>query len=137
MTFLLDTNLVSELRKPSADERVIAWATGLAKSEAFLSVVTIREIEAGVLLVERRDGPQGQRLRAWLEEAVILGYAGRILPIDLAVARRAAHLHVPDPRPERDALIAATALIHGLTVATRNVADFEPTGVDTVNPWLG
>lgn len=133
--FLLDTNLVSELRRPSADQRVVAWAAALPLRDAFLSVVTIREIEAGVLLVERRDREQGALLRTWLEESVLLGYAGRIVPVDLAVARRAAALHVPDPRPERDALIAATALVHGLTVATRNVADFEPMGVDVVDPW--
>jgi predicted nucleic acid-binding protein len=135
VSFLLDTNLVSELRKPSADERVAAWAAALPKREAFLSVVTIREIEAGVLLVERRDQTQGALLRSWFEESVLLGYADRILAVDLDVARRAAVLHVPDPRPERDALIAATALAHGLTIATRNVADFEPMGVDIVNPW--
>ena len=137
MTFLLDTNLVSELRKPSGDERVVAWASVLPRSGAFLSVVTIREIEAGVLLAERRDERQGAHLRAWFEESVLEGYADRILPVDLAVARRAAALHVPDPRPERDALIAATALTHGLTVATRNVSGFQPMGVDLVNPWTG
>lgn len=135
MTFLLDTNLVSELRKPNADAAVVAWAAGLSKQEAFLSVVTIREIEAGVLRVERRDPAQGAVLRAWLEEQVLEGYADRILPIDLPTARRAAALHIPDPRPERDALIAATALVRGLTVATRTVGDFEPMGVALVNPW--
>ena len=135
MTFLLDTNVVSELRKKSADDRVVTWANSLRKREAFLSVVTIREIEAGVLLVHRRDPTQGALLRSWLEEKILVGYADRILPVDLAVARRAAALHVPDPRPERDALLAATALVHGLTVATRNVADFEPMGVAVINPW--
>lgn len=135
MTFLLDTDVVSELRKPAAEERVVAWAAALPKRVAFLSVVTIREIEAGVLLVERRDAKQGALLRTWLEESVLLGYADRILSVDLAVARRAAALHVADPRPERDALIGATALAHGLTVATRNVADFEPMGVGVVDPW--
>lgn len=135
MSVLLDTNVVSELRKASADERVVAWATALPRTAAFLSVVTIRELEAGVLLVERRDQAQGSLLRTWLEEVVLTGYADRILPVDLAVARRAARLHVPDPRPERDALIAATALVRGLTVATRNVADFEPLGVAVVDPW--
>lgn len=135
MTFLLDTNVVSELRKLGADARVARWAERLDKREAFLSVVTVREIEAGVILVERRDGRQGALLRAWLEEKVLVEYADRLLSVDLPVARRAATLHVPDPRPERDALIAATALVHGLTVATRNVGDFEPMGVGLVNPW--
>jgi len=135
MSFLLDTNVVSELRKPRADERVVAWASALPTRDAFVSVVTIREIEAGVLLVERRDREQGAALRTWFARSVLAGYADRILPIDLAVARRAAALHVPDPRPERDALIAATALVHGLTVATRNVADFQPMAVDLIDPW--
>ena len=135
MSYLLDTNVVSELRKRTADAHVARWADGIPKREAFLSVVTIREIEAGVLLVERRDERQGRLLRRWLETDVIAGYAARILPVDLPVARRAAALHVPDPRPERDALIAATALVHGLTVATRNQSDFAPMQVTVVNPW--
>ncbi len=135
MSFLLDTNVVSELRRPAADPRVVEWAGSLARKDAFISVVTVREIEAGVMLLERRDRSQGALLRAWLEEKVIGGYADRILPVDLEVARRAAALHVPDPRPERDALIAATALVSGLTIATRNVTDFEPTGASLVNPW--
>lgn len=135
MSLLLDTNIVSELRKQHPAESVAAWAEGIRHQDAFLSVVTIREIEAGVLMVERRDEAQGAALRSWLEKNLLEGYAGRILPVDLAVARRAAALHVPDPRPERDALIAATALVHSMTVATRNVSDFDPLGVDIVNPW--
>ncbi len=135
MSFLLDTNLVSELRKPRADARVVAWSERLSRKEAFLSVVTVREIEAGVLLAERRDAQAGAHLRGWFEESILIGYADRLLPVDLAVARRAATLHVPDPRPERDALIAATALVAGLTVATRNISDFEPMGVDVFDPW--
>lgn len=134
MSFLLDTNVVSELRKRSADPRVAAWAESLNKREAFLSVVTIREIEAGVLLIERRDPAQGATLRSWLEN-VLVEYSERILPIDLSIARCAAGLHVPDPRPERDALIAATALTRRLTVATRNISDFEPMNVPVHNPW--
>ncbi|MFN8097935.1 MAG: type II toxin-antitoxin system VapC family toxin [Dermatophilaceae bacterium] len=135
MTLLLDTNVVSELRKPRPDPNLAAWAETITKRDAFISVVTIREIEAGVLLVERRDADQGRLLRAWLEERVLLEYADRLLDVDLAVARRAAALHVPDPRPERDALIAATALTHGLTVVTRNTSDFAPMGVAILNPW--
>jgi predicted nucleic acid-binding protein len=74
-------------------------------------------------------------LRAWLESGVLAGFAGRILPVDIEIARRAAHLHVPDPRPERDAYIAATADIHGMTVVTRHLADFIPTGIATLSPW--
>lgn len=135
MSLLLDTNVVSELRKPRANPNVTQWAETVGKREAFLSVITIREIEAGVMLVERRDSAQGQLLRAWLEEQVLVEYADRLLDVDLAVARRAAAVHVPNPRPERDALIAATALTHGLAVVTRNASDFEPMGVATVDPW--
>ena len=101
----------------------------------FLSVITILELETGVLLVERRDPPKGAMLRAWLDGHVLPAFAGRVLAIDTAVAQRCASLHVPDPRAERDTLIAATALVHGKTVVTRNVADFEPTGVPILNPW--
>jgi predicted nucleic acid-binding protein len=95
----------------------------------------IQELEIGVLLAERRDRAQGALLRSWLDDHVLPVFADRILPVDTAVARRSASLHVPDPRPIRDGLIAATALVHGMVVATRNVADFEPTGVWTLDPW--
>lgn len=137
--YLLDTNVVSELRKAragKADRNVTDWAAPLPLAQLFVSVVTIHELEIGVLLAERRDPRQGRLLRAWLNERVVAGFEGRILPVDVAIARRSARIHVPDPRPFRDGLIAATALVHGLTVATRNVKDFEPTGVRLVNPWL-
>lgn len=104
---------------------------------AAISVITVQELERGVRLVERRDPAQGARLRRWLENDVLEPAGDRILPIDVAVARRCAALHVPDLRPERDALIAATALEHGLVVVTRNTADFLPMGVAVLNPWLG
>lgn len=100
-----------------------------------ISVVTVLELERGILLMERRNAEQGAVLRRWLEGDVLPAFEGRVLPIDAQVARRSAVLHVPDPRPERDALIAATALTHGLTVVTRNVGDFEPTGATLLNPW--
>ncbi|MBY0448091.1 MAG: type II toxin-antitoxin system VapC family toxin, partial [Hyphomonadaceae bacterium] len=128
--FLLDTNVVSELRRPArAGPHVRAWADNTPAELYALSVVTVQELERGTLLMERRDAAQGAILRRWLEEAVLAKLASRILPIEVAVARRCAQLHVPNPRPERDALIAATALVYGLTVVTRNVADFEPMGV--------
>lgn len=134
--FLLDTNVVSELRRPDkADRNVVAWANAAPVANFFLSVISILEIELGARLIERRDAAQGAVLRAWIGDQVLTRFEGRILAIDTAVAQRCAQLHVPNPRAERDALIAATALVHGLTVVTRNVEDFEPTGVPLLNPW--
>ncbi|MHB8392803.1 MAG: PIN domain-containing protein [Acidobacteriaceae bacterium] len=136
--FVLDTNVVSELRKSKAgkaDKNVTAWATSVSPGSLFLSAITILELETGALLVEHHDSAQGARLRAWLDGHVLPAFAGRVLPIDTAVAQRCARLHVSDPRADRDALIAATALVHGMTVVTRNVTDFEPTGVPILNPW--
>ena len=137
MTYLLDTNVVSELRKGrSANAAVRAWAEGISADHFWLSVICLLELETGVLRMERRDASQGALLRQWLEQGVVAHFAGRMLDVNVAVARRCASLHVPDPRPERDALVAATALTHGLTVVTRNTADFEPMGVALLNPWL-
>lgn len=136
--FVLDTNVVSELRKVrlgKADANVAAWSESVDASELFVSAITIMELELGVLALERKDTAQGAVLRAWLGQQVLPEFEGRTLPVDTAVAQRCARLHVPDRRGERDALIAATALVHGMSVVTRNVADFEPTGVKTVNPW--
>jgi predicted nucleic acid-binding protein len=136
--YLLDTNVVSELRKirlGKADIHVADWADSLDASDMFLSVITLQELEIGVLLAELRDPARGAVFRAWLNDHVIPAFTGRILSVDSAVALRSARLHVPDPRPVRDGLIAATALVHGMTVVTRNVTDFEPTGVPTLNPW--
>lgn len=136
--YLLDTNVISEIRKAragKANRHVAAWAAALQVTDLFVSVVTIQELEVSVLLAERRDPPQGALLRAWLDVHVLSAFEDRILPIDTPIARRSARLHVPDTRPVRDALIAATALVHGMKVVTRNVADFEPTGVEIVNPW--
>ncbi|RRW40392.1 type II toxin-antitoxin system VapC family toxin [Pseudomonas luteola] len=136
--FLLDTNVVSELRKAKlgkANVQVVSWAKSVQAGELYLSSISVLEIEQGVLQYERRDPIQGAVLRSWLEQHVLPGFAGRILPVDTAVAIRCARLHVPDPRSERDALIAASALVHGMTVVTRNVKDFEPTGVPILDPW--
>lgn len=138
MRYLLDTNVVSELRKirlGKADRYVAQWADSVDASDLYLSVITVQELEIGVLLAERRDPPQGAVFRAWLNLHVLPAFADRILSVDTAVVQRSARLHVPDPQPVRDGLIAATALVHGLTVVTRNVADFEPTGVAVLNPW--
>ena len=135
---LLDTNVVSELRKAGTrriDARVARWAAAADAGAFYLSVITLLELETGVRLVERRDGRQGAVLRSWLDEKVRPAFAGRLLPVDEAVALRCAALHVPDPRPERDALIAATALVHGMTLVTRNVSDFQPMSVPLFDPW--
>jgi predicted nucleic acid-binding protein len=136
--FLLDTNVVSELRKARAgraDKNVVAWAAGASAASMFVSVITVQELEIGVLLAERRDPHKGAILRRWLQEQVLPAFGERMIAVDTAVARRSATLHVPDPRPVRDSLIAATALVHGLSVVTRNVADFAPSGVEVIDPW--
>ncbi|MDO9144468.1 type II toxin-antitoxin system VapC family toxin [Rhodoferax sp.] len=138
MMYLLDTNVVSELRKVrsgKADAGVASWADNVDTADLYLSVISVQELEIGVLLSERRDPSQGVVLRAWLSGHVLPAFSGRILSVDAAVAQCSARLHVPDPRPVRDGLIAATALVYGMTVVTRNVADFEPTGVKILNPW--
>lgn len=133
---LLDTNVVSELRKDRrAEPNVVAWVGAQPNESLFLSAVTVLELEVGVRRLEGRDPRQAERFRSWLDAKVLPAFAGRVLPIDLQVALRCAPLHVPDPRPERDAMIAATALVHGLTLATRNTPDFAATDVRLLNPW--
>lgn len=136
--YLLDTNVISELRKvksPNVNPNVLAWAKSVPSETWFLSSITILELEIGVLQKELRDPTQGSVLRSWLDGQVLAAFTGRILPVDTEVAQRCAKLHVPNPRSDHDALIAATALVHEMTVVTRNVADFSPTGVATTNPW--
>lgn len=136
--YILDTNVISELRKGSKAQRSVrTWAQALPAANLYLSVVSILELEIGILLVERRDRKQGGILRAWIDGHVLPSFSGRILTIDTLVAQRCAALHVPNPRSDRDALIAATALVYGMTVVTRNVSHFQATGVAVVNPWQG
>ncbi|MDR2155284.1 MAG: type II toxin-antitoxin system VapC family toxin [Burkholderiaceae bacterium] len=190
--FLLDTNVIAELRKAGdgkADAGVTAWLAGRDASSFYISAITLMEIEWGILLLARRDARQAARLRAWMDTRVVPEFAERTLPVDRAVALRCAGLHVPDPRIEgvnksgaseqvagtcpikaqsaaiprgissicnderarfggmsgrggfvhtlleRDAWIAATALVHGMAVVTRNVVDFAPTGVEVIDLW--
>ena len=136
--YLLDTNVISELRKAAsgkADKNVVDWANSVSATRLFLSVITVLELETGILLVERRDPTQGAVLRSWLNAHVLPTFSDRTLVVDTAVAQRCAKLHVPDPRSDRDALIAATAIVHDMTIVTRNVDDFSPANVNIVNPW--
>ena len=143
MMYLLDTNVLSESRKASRkrtgatklDPNVQKWFASVDASSLYLSAISILELEIGCLLVERRDAAQGSVLRRWLRDRVLPAFADRILPVDVAVAQRCAALHVPNPLEDRDSLIAATALVHGMTVVTRNTAHFQRTGVALLNPW--
>lgn len=136
--FLLDTNVISELRKAGdgkANANVVAWLSSVDATTFYLSAVTLMELELGILRIERRDTTQGAKLRTWMDSHILPEFSERTLPVDTAVALRCARLHVPDPRSDRDAWIAATALVHGMTVVTRDIADFEPTGASLLNPW--
>jgi toxin FitB len=136
--FLLDTNVVSEMRKivpGRADRNVASWVGRQHSAKLYVSVMTVYELEIGVRRIDRRDPRQGAVLLEWLDRHVLQAFDGRILPVDTTIALRSAQLHVPDPFPIGDGLIAATALVHGMTVVTRNVADFVATGVPVFNPW--
>ncbi|WP_150294354.1 type II toxin-antitoxin system VapC family toxin [Sphingobium estronivorans] len=133
---LLDTNVVSIFRRiDKAPQQILDWAASVDAEEFYLSVITILEIEQGILMKERHDKMQAELYRDWLNNDILVRFEDRILPVDLAVARRCARLHVPDRKSERDALIAATALVHGMTVVTRNEIDFKATGVPLIDPW--
>jgi len=137
--FLLDTNVVSEALRPRPNARVVAWLRA-HEERAWLSVVTIGELEAGIRAAP--DAHRAEGLRAWLDDVLIPQFAYRLLPVDLDVARRwgettASARAAGTPVGAVDALIGATAARHGLAVATRNVRDFEPLGVEVVDPWAG
>lgn len=136
MRWLLDTVTISEGRRRRRDPGLLSWLAEVNPLLTSISVVTVLEIERGVLLAERSDAQQAAVLRSWLSDSVLSEFDGRVLPFDLASAQICASLHVPNPRPKYDAMIAATALVHGLTVVTRNVKDFEPMGVKVFNPWV-
>jgi toxin FitB len=137
--FLLDTNVVAELRKAragKANRGVSEWAAGIPAALMFISVISLHELEHGVLLAERKDPEKGAVLRAWLDDSVVPAFTDRILPVDTETALRSAALHVPNPAPFRDALIGATALVYGMTVVTRNSRDFDPfDSLAVLNPW--
>lgn len=134
--YLLDTNVVSELRRPArANPGLVTWASDVMPADLFISAITLFEIERGAGLVARKDPAHGAALRGWIDGHILVVFRGRILPVDADVAQRCATLHIPTPRPDRDSMIAATALVHRLTVVTRNTKDFEPMGVALLNPW--
>ena len=137
--YVLDTNIVSEIRKiktGKADPGVAEWTRRTPTGLTYISAITIQELEHGVLLAERRDPTAGSTLRNWLDNDVHAAFEQRILPIDATVARLAAALHVPNPAPANDALIAATALANGMAVVTRNSKDFERfDSLQVLNPW--
>lgn len=135
MTHLLDTNVLSELRRRSGDPRVKRWVAAQRSVDLYISVITVMEIELGVMQLRRRDPRQAETLNTWFEQSVLTGFSGRVVPLDLEAARRVPPLHVPDVAPERDAMIAGIAQARGFTVVTRNVRDFARTGVVVVNPW--
>lgn len=137
--YLLDTNVVSETRRlgdGKADQNVTRWLSKQNPETLFVSVITVMELEIGVQRMERRDASQGGLLRRWFSDRVLPAFWGRILPIDLETSLACARLHVPDPRSERDALIAATALVRSFSVVTRNIADFRETKVRVIDPWM-
>jgi hypothetical protein len=137
MTFLIATNVLAELRKgPRARETVRAWFEALDDDAIRLSVLTIGEIRRGADSVRRRDAAAGRSLDRWLGR-LVADYTDRIVPVDLAVAEEWGRLNVPDPLPVIDGLLVATAKVHGLTLATRNVKDVARTGIRLVNPFEG
>ncbi|MEM7621388.1 MAG: type II toxin-antitoxin system VapC family toxin [Pseudomonadota bacterium] len=136
--YLLDTNVISELRKTEAqgvDKNLLAWAKSVSPDKLFLSVITILELEKGILLVERRDKQKGEILRKWMTRHVLPTFSDKIISVDLSVALKCATLHVPDPRPDRDAIIMATALVHNMIIVTRNIKDFRGLEIEVINPW--
>ena len=133
MSFLLDTNAISEIRR-GRDPNVQAWAASVADSELHLSVLTLGEIRNGIERLRVRDAPQADTFAAWLTE-LQTRFASRILPVDTPIAQEWGRLNARTPRNTVDSLIAATALVHGLTVVTRNTADFEGCQVQLLNPW--
>jgi hypothetical protein len=141
--FLLDTNVISEMRKasrtktysPKMDDRVASWVESVPAVQLYLSVVSILELERGFHLLQQRDPEQAAMIRSWVRNSVVPGFGDRILAVDLEIAQRCAALQTPNPIEFRDSLIAATAIVRGMTVVTRNVAHFEGSGVSILNPW--
>jgi toxin FitB len=134
---LLDTNVLSELRKASrCNPAVVAWQREQPLEEQFVSAITLLELKLGIELAGRRNPDFSARLEIWYDTKIKRVFRDRTLPVDTTVAETCARMHAIRPRPYRDALIAATAVVHGLTVITRNTDDFSETGAKVFNPWL-
>jgi len=134
--YVLDTDVMSHLRRVGkVHPHVAAWAAATPTALFFISSITIYEIELEALAMERKAAAQGRIMRAWIDKQIRPDFEGRILSLDTEVAQRCAQLHFPHPRPLRDSFIAATALVHAMTVVTRNVEGFKPMGVEVLNPW--
>jgi len=133
--YLLDTNVISEARKATGDAMVKAWLGRQVVADVAISVITVLEIDIGIRRLRRRDPVGAEAVQRWFDDRVLSGFRGRILSLDVPCTLEVAPLHVPDPAPEHDAIIAGTALAHGLTVVTRNTSDFQRTGVPLLNPW--
>jgi predicted nucleic acid-binding protein len=137
--YVLDTNVISELRKVAmrrGDPNVSIWAQNVLAEDQYLAAISLQELELGTLMAERKDPRKGAVLRAWMTRQVLGHFRDRILPLDSSIALRSAQLHAQRTRSFIDALIAATAYIHGFSIVTRNVRHFEGTGVNVINPWL-
>jgi toxin FitB len=136
--FLLDTNVISESRKLGTsriDKHAALWFAETDAETTFISVMTVFELERGVRQMERRDAAQGAVLRRWLNDQVMATYENRTLPLTRSVGLICAGLHIPDPKSERDAWIAATAIDADLTLVSRNVDDFANMGIRVINPF--
>ncbi|MBA3519812.1 MAG: type II toxin-antitoxin system VapC family toxin [Rhizobiales bacterium] len=134
--FLLDTDVLSASRRPEkAGQGLETWVANTNPRDMFLSAVSILEIKIGALRLSRRDQRRGAALDEWIRDRVLTKFEGRIIPFDALTALRCAPFHVPNTPPERDAMIAATALQHRFTIVTRNVRDFQRMGVPYLNPW--
>ncbi|NUT52470.1 MAG: type II toxin-antitoxin system VapC family toxin [Saccharothrix sp.] len=134
MSFLLDTNVVSEIRKKAPNPGVSTWFASVPASELFLSVMVVGEIRQGVERLARRDRAQAEAVERWLGQLVDV-YGDRIAPVTSEIAEMWGRLNVPDPLPVVDGLLAATALVHGWTLVTRNVHDVKSTGARVLNPF--
>lgn len=136
MSFLLDTNVVSEIRKQTPDAGVASWFASVPADRLFLSVLAVGEIRHGIERLGRRDPAQAEIFERWLSQ-LVGGYGDRLIPVTERIAQAWGRLNYPDPVPVVDGLMAATALVHDWTLVTRNVADVRSTGVRLLNPFSG